>query len=212
MFHQADDIKLLLSPFDLSHPSVAKPLAVAEEVSTSALQDSVKASLAARANESRLTYDFVFRHGLCEDLEMGFPVLRDKLSLAADTGAFSLIDIYDLGVKSFKGGDIEDAIYAFFVLTSRTDWRVPALSALAACACFQEAYGAAMQFAQESIAYKETVPRTYLIAGYSALKSGDKKTAKRHLALATRLARGDVRYRDEQRCAQRELLLMQLTS
>lgn len=212
MFHQADDIQLFLSPIEPSQVLAANELAAAGPVSPHDLLTLIKSDLTIRTKESRQTFDFLVKNNLCDGIEMGLPTLEDRLSSPTDAHVVNLDAAYDLGAQAFKNGQIADAIYVFAVLASHPMSRAPALSALAACACFQADYAIALLFAQESIASKETHPRVYLIAGYSALKSGEKKTAKRNLALATRLARGDVRYRDEQRCAQRELLLMQLAS
>lgn len=212
MFHQADDIKLFLSPFDLGETSAARTLAAATTISPNKMKDLVKADLAERAETNPLTHEFMRKSGVCLDTCDDHPTLEDKLSSAMDVQDLNPDTVYHLGLMSFKNGQIADAVYAFSVLAAHPERRAPALSALASCACFQEEYRVALIFAQESIACKETHPRTYLIAGYSALKSGDKKTAKRQLALTTRLARGNANYRDEQRCAQRELLLMQLAS
>lgn len=212
MFYQADDIRLILSPIEPSDVLAKDDLAAADPVSPHDLLTLTKSDLTIRAKESRPTFDYLEKNNLCDGIELGLPTLEDRLSSATNAHVVNLDAAYDLGAQAFKNGQIGDAIYAFAVLASHPMSRAPALSALAACACFQAAYDIALLFAQESIASKQTHPRVYLIAGYSALKSGEKKTAKRNLALATRLARGDVRYRDEQRCAQRELLLMQLTN
>ncbi|WP_341367320.1 hypothetical protein [Yoonia sp. BS5-3] len=202
MFHQADDIHLFLSPFDLSEVSTKAP-ATAAPMGADDLARLVVASFADRGDDAAAA--FLAKHGLSADD-------TEELTLLIATCAAGPVAAYDTGMTAFKNGQIGAAVQTFAVLAVYGPLRAPALTGLAACACFQKDYDAALLFALESITCKENHPRTHLIAGYSALKAGDKKTAKRQLALATRLARGAPLYRDEQRCAQRELLLMQLSS
>ena len=212
MFHQADDIQLYLSPYELSEPSAVKAAAAAQPIASADFMKRIKAAMRDRAQESRKTFDFLEENGFCA-MVRELDVDPDKVGSSEAAACFTNpVAAYDVGLNAFKRGQIAEAVRAFAVMASQAELQASALAGLAACACFQGKYDIALLFAQESIECKEHHPRIYLIAGYSALKSGDKKTAKRQLALTTRLARGDTRDRDAQRCAQRELLLMQLAS
>lgn len=212
MFHQVEDIKMFLSPIDLDRTGGDGVDDVVSTVLTKVLLKNARANAAIMMDEKGLATAFAERNGTCAMLETGLRGLKETLAPAVEGSSVDLQLAYDLGVAAFRHAQISDAVYAFTLLTGQTGFRAVALLGLAACACHQEDYKTAHVFAEASIACNEPHPRTHLIAGYSALRSGDKKTAKRQLALAARLARGDPQLRDEQRCAQRELLLMQLAS
>lgn len=212
MFHQADDIKLVLAPFDLRQDGLAITCASGTSMSAKTLLQNVAADLAQRAGSSSSTYSFLAEHGLEDEISAASTRPPDAQSATIALVLADPVAAYEKGLEEFKSGDITTAVVTFAILSGRPDLRSSCLAALAACACFQSAYHVSLEFAQESLEHKENHPRINVIAGYSALKAGEKKVAKRQLALATRLARGNPQYRDEQRCAQRELLLMQLTS
>ncbi|MDX8355121.1 hypothetical protein [Cognatiyoonia sp. IB215182] len=212
MFHKVEDIKAMLSPLDLSSVRPVDETGHMITFSKSDLCESFKAIAHIEADEQGLVSVFAEKNGVGAAIHTGLQGLEEKLPEAFGEAGIDPWIIYDFGVRSFGNGQIADAAYAFTILSSNPELRSVSLLGLAACACHQEEYETALVFAKESITCHDAHPRTYLIAGYSALRSGDKKMAKRQLALAARLARGDARLRGEQRCAQRELLLMQLAS
>ncbi len=212
MFQKADDIKAVLTPVDLHRFRALDDAECVIALSTLDLPNCFKTSMSIDADKLGLAFAFAESNGIDVLIEHGINGFREKVPSAFNDSQLDLRIVYESGAQSFAREQIADAAYLFSVLASHSELRPFALLGLAACACHQGAYDTAIVFAQENIHSHDILPRTYLIAGYSALQNGNRKTAKRQLALAARLARGDARYRGEQRCAQRELLLMQLAS
>jgi len=202
----------MLSPLDLSSVRPVDETGHMITFLNSDLCESFKAITDIEADEQGLASVFAQKNGVGAAIHRGLQGLEEKLPAAFGDAGIDPWMVYGFGVRSFGNAQMSEAAYAFTILSLNPELRSVALLGLAACACHQEEYETALVFAKESIPCNDAHPRTYLIAGYSALRSGDKKTAKRQLALAARLARGDARLRSEQRCAQRELLLMQLAS
>lgn len=212
MFHKVDDIEAMVSPVDLSSVHSVDEANLIVTFSYAEVRNSFEAICDVESDKQGFVVAFFERSDVDTAMQAGIQGVEQKIPEALNEVDIDLRIVYDFGLRSFRDAKIADAAYAFTILLSSSELRSVVLLGLAACACQQDDYPAALIFAQESVSYGDAYPRAYLIAGYSALKSGNKKAAKRHLALAARLARGHDELRDEQRCAQRELLLMQLAS
>lgn len=212
MFHKVDDIEAMVSPVDLSSVQSVDKANLSVTFSDAELRNSFEAICDVESDKQGFVVAFFERNDVDTAVQAGIQDIGQKVPEALNEVDIDLRIVYDFGVTSFRNAQVADAAYAFTILLSSSELRSVVLLGLAACACQQDDYPTALIFAQESVSYGDAHPRAYLIAGYSALKSGHRKTAKRHLALAARLARGHDVLRDEQRCAQRELLLMQLAS
>ncbi len=212
MFQQADDIQLFLVPFDLSESSSADSINAIGPMTSDHVFDLLKEMVSQQPDADDDIHDLCNAPSLQDIVAQGVEAFVQQFTSVITAAETNFGDVYGVGVSSFKEGQIEQAFSTFSIFFAQPETRAPALSALAACACYQKRYDRGFALAEQSIASKESHPRAHLIAGYCALQIGDRKSAKRHLALATRLARSDARYRDEQRCAQRELLLMQLAN
>lgn len=95
VFHQADDIKLFLSPYDLSDHTFATEAVQTQNVSPEALLELVQFRLTAWASDRYQAFDFISKNGRCMGADKGLLVLKDKLSSAIDAQVVNLDAIYD---------------------------------------------------------------------------------------------------------------------
>ncbi|MFT0891560.1 hypothetical protein [Pseudochelatococcus sp. G4_1912] len=105
-------------------------------------------------------------------------------------------------------GEINGAITLLCALLDWDEARNDALLGLAICAMRLERSDAALTLALDYIKRGGRHPRAHCIIGLCFLKSGDKRLAQTHLAVAARTARVDAAFRDELRAAQRLLIIL----
>ncbi|MEM8837083.1 MAG: hypothetical protein AAGE89_03235 [Pseudomonadota bacterium] len=121
----------------------------------------------------------------------------------------SAAHVYEEAVRLMGAGDTNGARQLFRLLKAHSPLENIGVFGLLALAAHEEDFETALSLANELIENDCRIPRVYLIAGYSALQLKQTKYAKRYYALASRLARKNPAYRDEQRAVQRELLMLQ---
>lgn len=105
-------------------------------------------------------------------------------------------------------GEINGAITLLCALLDWDEARNDALLGLAICAVRLERHDAALTLALDYIKRGGRHPRAHCIIGLCFLKTGDRRLAQTHLAVAARSARADVAFRDELRAAQRLLIML----
>ena len=119
--------------------------------------------------------------------------------------------IYERAVALFSQEEYTQAVGFFCLIASLHEKAAGSLIALSACASRQALYKSGYNLAIASIKADDKHPRSHLLAGYCALRLNDLRSAKRYLALASRLARRDPMFRPEQRAAQQQLLSLQFS-
>lgn len=212
MFQENQDINVYLTPFRLPEDTFLKNGDAAMSASLDDLFHRLEAFLSARENRESALRKYISDSGMDRIIAQGFDVFKQQVQNAWENPVQDPDAIYASATACFESGKIEDAALLFALISTFGEGQAPVLSAMAACACRQTRFQNAYDLATESLSSKERHPRAYLLAGYCALKLKDHKNAKKFLALTSRIARKDPQFAPEQRCAQRELLLLQFAS
>ena len=133
------------------------------------------------------------------------------VSLKTETdGALPLSTmVYVIASNRFEAGRIAEAASLFDLYIHLSDGAYEGYLGLALCATSLDRFDLGLVLARKSAEAGSVHPRVHFVAGLCALKLGEGKIVKHHLALTTRIARRDRRYRADQRAAQRILLLLQ---
>ncbi len=212
MFQENEDINIYLTPFRLPEDTFTRANGDTVETSLEDLFQRLETFLSSRANDESALRRYFTVSGMEEMISQGYEVFKNQVNAACADLAQDPDAIYASAAACFDSGDIDDAALLFALISTFGEAQAPVLCAMAACACRQTRFQHAYDLATESLASKERHPRAYLLAGYCALKLKDYKNAKRFLALTSRVARKDPQFAPEQRCAQRELLMLQFAT
>ncbi len=212
MFQENQDINVYLTPFSLPENSFFNDNDEAISTSLKDLFQRLETFLCSRANEDSALRRYMSDSGMEDVIAQGFDVFKTQVEHMRPDPIQNPDAIYASATECFDSGKIEDAAMLFALISTFGNAQGPVLSAMAACACRQTRFQHAYDLATESLSNKERHPRAYLLAGYCALKLNDYKNAKKFLALTSRIARKDPQFAPEQRCAQRELLMLQFAN
>ncbi|MGI6244211.1 MAG: hypothetical protein ACOYJQ_00385 [Pseudochelatococcus sp.] len=137
-----------------------------------------------------------------------YPAAKDPAPEGPGGDAQCIAGLQAQAAALAAAGDVAGAVT---VLCALLDWPEAcndALLGLAICALRLDRHDAALVFALDYLKRGGRHPRAHCVAGLCRMQLRDRKAAQSHLAAAARAARGDLRFRDELRAAQRLLIML----